>query len=72
MISLEERKKSIEHKIFKDVIYMKNLSNISTYQICKDLSFDEETITEYILGKSKDDVSLGLQLLNYLEKKYNG
>ena len=66
MISLEERKKSIEHKIFKDVIYMKNLSNISTYQICKDLSFDEETITEYILGKSKDDVSLGLQLLNYL------
>ena len=71
MITLEEKKMNVEHKIFKDVIYMKNLSKIGAYQICKDLNIDEEIFTEYILGNSKDDVSLGLQLLSYLEKKYN-
>ena len=48
-----------------------NKLSINTYQICIDLNLEEELVSNYFLGKSKDNLFLGVELLNYLEKKEN-
>lgn len=63
------KKEQLENDIFKDVILKKNELNISTSQICLDLEIDEKIIGDYFLGKSKDNLFLGINILNYLEKK---
>lgn len=55
--------------IYEDIIKIKNDINISTKEICRDLSLDEEVIAEYFIGKSKTNLLLGFTLLDYLERK---
>jgi len=69
MSVVNERSKKLVDDIFQSVILKKNKLNISTYQICVDLSLEEELVSSYFLGNAKDNLFLGVELLNYLEKK---
>lgn len=68
-MNINEQKNKISNDIYKDVILKKNKLNINTYQICLDLELEEELVANYFLGKSKDNLFLGIEILNYLEKK---
>lgn len=69
MSIINDQNKRIGNDLFKDVIVKKNKLNISTYQICLDLELEEELVANYFLGKCKDNLFLGIEILNYLEKK---
>jgi hypothetical protein len=70
-MSIVKQSKYIGNDIYRDVILKKNKLSINTYQICVDLNLEEELVSNYFLGKSKDNLFLGVELLNYLEKKEN-
>ena len=70
-MSIVKQSKYIGNDIYRDVILKKNKLSINTYQICVDLNLEEELASNYFLGKSKDNLFLGVELLNYLEKKEN-
>ena len=65
-----KQREHIGNDIYRDVILKMNKLSINTYQICIDLNL-EELVSNYFLGKSKDNLFLGVELLNYLEKKEN-
>lgn len=69
MSLIKEKNQKIGNDLFKNIIFKKNKLNISSYQICLDLELDEEMVADYFLGKSKDNLFLGIEILNYLEKK---
>ena len=66
-----KQREHIGNDIYRDVILKMNKLSINTYQICIDLNLEEELVSNYFLGKSKDNLFLGVELLNYLEKKEN-
>lgn len=68
MLNIKEKQK-IENQLFEDVIEKKALSNIKTEQICFDLSIEEDELSEYFLGLSKENLPLGIKILSYLEKQ---
>jgi len=69
MSLLNSKKEKVEKNIFRDVILLKEKLGIKTYKICIDLDLEEELVSDYFSGKTKDNLFLGLELLNYLEKK---
>lgn len=71
-----EKQNRVGNKIFEDVIEKKIITDIKTNKICSDLNLDEEEVSNYFLGTSKQNLLLGLKILNYLEeheenKNYN-
>ena len=44
-------------------------TKISTKQICKDIKIEDEEIKDYLLGKSKNNLPLGIIILDYLEEQ---
>lgn len=68
-MSFIEQNNKVGNEIYKDVILKKNKIGISTYQICLDLDLEEDLVANYFLGKIKDNLILGIEILNYLEKK---
>lgn len=68
-MNVMKQREHIGNDIYRDVILKKNKLDINTYQICLDLELEEELVSNYFLGKSKDNLFLGVELLNYLEKK---
>jgi len=68
-MSLNAKKEKLSNDIFRDVIMKKNRINVSTYQICLDLKVEEELVSNYFLGKTKENLVLGIEILNYLEEK---
>ena len=66
MSVVNEQMKKQGNDIFKDVILKKNRLNISTYRICLDLDLEEELVADYFLGNCKDNLFLGIEILNYL------
>jgi hypothetical protein len=68
-MSIIEQKEIMGNDLYKKVILKKNRLGIKTYQICLELDLEEELIANYFLGKCKDNLFLGVELLNYLEKK---
>lgn len=71
MSIVNEQIKNQGNDIFKDVILKKNRLNISTYRICLDLDLEEELVADYFLGNCKDNLFLGIEILNYLERYEN-
>lgn len=71
MSKLNERQDIIGNKIFEDVIEKKIIMDVKTDKICSDLELDEEDVSNYFLGISKQDLPLGLKILNYLEGQEN-
>ena len=66
MSLLNSKKEKVEKNIFRDVILLKEKLGIKTYKICIDLDLEEELVSDYFSGKTKDNLFLGLELLNYL------
>ncbi len=68
MDNILKQKDKIGNDIFDEVIIKKNELNISTKQICNNLGIDEDILSDYFLGVTKDNFPLGLRILNYLEE----
>ena len=68
MDNILKQKDKIGNDIFDEVIIKKNELNISTKQICNSLGIDEDILSDYFFGVTKDNFSLGLRILNYLEE----
>ncbi len=68
MDNILKQKDKIGNDIFDEVIIKKNELNISTKQICNSLGIDEDILSDYFFGVTKDNFPLGLRILNYLEE----
>lgn len=71
MDDIRKKRFELSEKLFKDVINMKVKSNVTTNDICIDLNLEEDVVSNYFLGLTKENLYLGIKLLDYLEKKEN-
>ncbi len=69
MEKLQHQQQKVGEQIFNEVIEKKHITKISTKQICKDIKIEDEEIKDYLLGKSKNNLPLGIIILDYLEEQ---
>lgn len=69
MNDLNKKQTFTANKIFRDVIEKKVLNNVETSLICKKLNLRQEEVENYFLGISKNNLLLGIKILNFLESK---
>ena len=69
MNDLSKKQTFTANKIFRDVIEKKVLNNVDTSLICKKLNLSYEEVENYFLGISKNNLLLGIKILNFLESK---
>ena len=56
-------------QIFNEVIKMKKITGAKTKDICNVLEENEEAVSDYFLGNSKENLPLGIRILDYLEER---
>lgn len=69
MNDLSKKQTFTANKIFRDVIEKKVLNKVDTSLICKKLNLSYEEVENYFLGISKNNLLLGIKILNFLESK---
>ena len=69
MGNLQEEQKKAGEQIFNEVIEKKHNVDIDTKKIAKDLDLDKQEVRDYLSGLTKNNLSLGIMILDYLESK---
>ncbi len=69
MNKLQAKHQIVGEEVYEEVIIKKHETNISTKQIIDDLNLDESVVIEYLNGTAKQNLPLGIMILDYLDNK---